>query len=40
MPALFAVRLGVDFEKLGFKGRLWQCVDSGSPSTEGENSFF
>jgi len=40
MPTVFAVRLGVDFEKLGFKGRLWQCVDPGPPYTEGGTVLF
>ena len=31
MPVVFAVRLGIDFEKLDIKGRLWQCVDPGPP---------
>lgn len=40
MPAIFAVRLGVDFEKLGLKGRLWQCVDPGPPYTVGGTVLF
>jgi len=40
MPVLFAVRLGIDLEKLGLEGRLWQCVDPGPPYTEGGTVLF
>ena len=40
MPTIFAVRLGVDLEALGLKGRLWQCVDPGPPYTEGGTVLF
>lgn len=40
MPVLFAVRLGVDLEKLGLKGRLWQCIDPGPPYTVGGTVLF
>ncbi|HHU69538.1 MAG TPA: TIGR04076 family protein [Thermoanaerobacterales bacterium] len=40
MPVIFAVRLGVDLDKLGLKGRLWQCVDPGPPYTEGGTVLF
>ena len=40
MPVVFAVRLGIDFEKLGINNRLWQCVDPGPPYTEGGTVLF
>jgi len=40
MPVIFAIRLGVDFKKLGLEGRLWQCVDPGPPYTEGGTVLF
>jgi uncharacterized repeat protein (TIGR04076 family) len=40
MPVVFACRLGVDFEKLGIGGRLWQCVDPGPPYTPGGTVLF
>ena len=36
----FSCRLGVDFDKLGIGGRLWQCVDPGPPYTPGGTVFF
>jgi len=40
MPVVFAVRLGIDFKKLGINNRLWQCVDPGPPHTEGGTVLF
>lgn len=40
MPAIFAVRMGVDLENFGLKGRLWQCVDPGPPYTLGGTVLF
>jgi uncharacterized repeat protein (TIGR04076 family) len=40
MPVVFSCRLGVDFDKLGIGGRLWQCVDPGPPYTPGGTVFF
>ncbi len=40
MPVTFAVRLGVNLDELGLKGRLWQCVDPGPPYTEGGTVLF
>lgn len=34
MLVVFAVRPGVDFDNIGFEGRLWQCVALGLPYTE------
>lgn len=39
-PTLFAVRMGVDLEKLGLSGRRWQCVDAGPPHNPGGRVLF
>lgn len=39
-PTVFAVRLGVDLDKLGLEGRLWQCADPGPPYTPGGTVLF
>lgn len=39
-PTVFAVRLGVDLDRLVGFGRLWQCVDPGPPYTEGGTVLF
>jgi len=40
LPVVFACRMGVDFNKMGIGGRLWQCVDPGPPYTPGGTVLF